>query len=329
MTLSQPITNGYILIDKPSGPTSMAMVRLVKRALEISQVGHLGTLDPFASGLLPILVGGATRLSDHVMDGKKAYTFSVQLGRETDTLDVQGKVISEQPVPSLSMKAVEQVLHSFLGKIEQVPPLYSAIKMDGVALYDHMRRKGSLPRDIQTKVRCVDVYTIKLLDMRPIESGLILDIFVECGKGTYVRSLARDIAKSLGTCGFCLTLRREFVEPWNVTEALSPQGLEGKDLANAICSNMRPAETLVMNYPVIRVLGDVAEKALTVGNGFALLPNELVWLRDLQNSRLKSECCVAFVSCASGLQFLSEVRLDGNNYWIQPRKKISEQMTSL
>jgi tRNA pseudouridine55 synthase len=296
------------------------MVRIVKRALGISQVGHLGTLDPFASGLLPILVGGATRLSDSVMDGKKAYSFSVQLGVETDTLDLLGKVVCEAAIPDDFVEKLPLVVDSFLGRIDQVPPVYSAIKMDGKSLYDHMRSHGALPRDIESKVRQVDIFELTLLGVRRSDSGVFADFRVLCGKGTYVRSLARDIAKALGTCGHCSALRREYVEPWNVSEALAVEALEGEALAKAVRSFLRPAFELVPDYPVAEVSGMVAEKALLVGNGFVAEPGHISWVRTKGNSL--SEVFWGFVQNSAGVAFLAEFSSTSRGYSIQPRKKL-------
>ncbi len=280
----------------------------------------MGTLDPFASGLLPILVGGATRLNDSVMDGKKAYSFSVQLGVETDTLDPLGKVLCEAEIPADFGERLSTVLTSFVGCIEQVPPVYSAIKMDGKSLYEHMRSQGSLPRDIESKLRCVDIFELRLLGIRSTNVGVFLDLWVLCGKGTYIRSLARDIAKALGTCGHCSALRREFVEPWKVSEALAVGNFEGEALAQAVRCALKPAYELVPAYPVADVRGDVALKALQVGNGFWVDLCNLSWLRG--RSEALTGVFWGFVQSEAGPAFLAEFSATPNGYTIQPRKKL-------
>lgn len=141
------------MIDKPAGVTSHAVVSFVRKALGISRVGHLGTLDPFASGLLPILVGGFTRMSDELMEGDKGYLFTIQFGSETDTLDPQGTVIASSPLAeTLSLVQIEGALEKLRGKIFQTPPAYSALKHKGRPLYEYMRTQGKLDFDIVEKI---------------------------------------------------------------------------------------------------------------------------------------------------------------------------------
>lgn len=213
-------SRGVLLVDKPCGPTSHDIVRTVRRVLGIKQVGHLGTLDPFASGLLPVLVGGATRLSSVLMDGNKGYEFDLTLGQETDTLDLVGQVIDSKPVPEDFGLRLLEVLPKFCGVIEQIPPVYSALKMDGLALYEHMRSKGRLPRDIESKKRSVNIHSIEMLKVIDTPEGKRASFRVVCGKGTYIRSLARDLAQAIGTVGHCGALRRTLVGSWVVTEGI-------------------------------------------------------------------------------------------------------------
>ena len=157
--------NGLILIDKGPNFTSHNIVAYIRKLFKNEyetevKVGHLGTLDPFATGLLPVLVGGVTRLSDEMMDGKKQYLFSIKLGTETDTLDNTGLVVKEMPVPENYVQLLEKKLNGFKGKIEQVPPVYSALKMNGRPLYEYMRSEGKLPAEIETKKRSVFFETL-------------------------------------------------------------------------------------------------------------------------------------------------------------------------
>lgn len=216
---TKPNLCGMILVDKPVGMTSHQIVSYFRKNLPVEKVGHLGTLDPFASGLLPILLGGATRLSDEILGSKKQYLFTIQLGTETDTLDIQGKPIATAPVPSDFYDRIVSALPGFHGQIEQVPPVYSALKMNGQPLYAYMRGVGQLPLDIETKKRMIEIHSIDIVSFHQEASEITLRVL--CGKGTYVRSLSRDIAKKIGTLGFCKQLRREFLDPhWHVDDAV-------------------------------------------------------------------------------------------------------------
>jgi tRNA U55 pseudouridine synthase TruB len=177
-----------------------------------------------------------------------------------------------------------------------------------------------LPRDIESKVRQVDIFELTLLGVRQSDSGVFLDLRVLCGKGTYVRSLARDIAKALGTCGHCSALRREYVEPWHVDEALAVAALEGEALAIALRRVLKPAFDLVPDYPVVEVSGVGAEKSLLVGNGFVVEPCNMSWLRG--SDELSSAAFWGFVQNSAGLAFLTEFSRVPQGYSLQPRKKL-------
>lgn len=209
-----------LLIDKPEGVTSHAVVAMARRLLGIKRIGHLGTLDPFASGLLPLLVGGMTRLSDVLMGTHKRYVFQVQLGVQTDTLDPAGQVVATAPLTNgLSAATCERALSAFRGTIKQVPPAYSALKYAGRPLYEYMRTQGHLDFDLASKAR--DVVVHELRDRTPeadYAKGL-LTLEALCSKGTYIRCLARDIALQLGTVGHCVALRRLETGNFSVADA--------------------------------------------------------------------------------------------------------------
>lgn len=266
-----------LLIDKPEGPTSHAVVALVKRTLKADKVGHLGTLDPFASGLLPIMTGNTARLSDYAMDGKKGYVFTIGFGRETDTLDPTGRVVREADLPTQqAIASLSSVLQAFRGTIEQVPPAYSALKMNGMPLYEYMRATGKLPADIETKRRSVVIHSLDLLEAS-VEKAVLR---VVCAKGTYIRSLARDIAVALNTAGTCTQLRRELVEPWHVKEALTLMtDASGKLLpveAAVLAERLQPAWTVVPQMPRARI-DEEYEARLQSGNTLTLTPEILQW----------------------------------------------------
>jgi tRNA pseudouridine55 synthase len=192
--------DGILVVDKPAGLTSAAVVRDVKRRLGGAKVGHLGTLDPFATGVLPLAIGEGAKLVPFLNQDEKAYIGRVALGRATNTLDSTGQTTEERPVPALTAEAIEAVAARFRGEIDQVPPMFSALKRGGQRLYDLARRGIELelpPRRVH----------IRSLEIRAV-SPETLDVSMRCSKGTYVRSLARDVAAALGTVGHLSVLRR-------------------------------------------------------------------------------------------------------------------------
>ncbi len=308
---------GFFLVDKGPGLTSHSVVSKVSKVFRGTKVGHLGTLDPFATGLLPILVGGATRLSDEVMDGKKGYLFDIHLGIETDTLDPSGQTIKVADVPADFAVRAMDALNQFRGKIEQIPPVYSALKMNGRPLYEHMRATGKLPFDIIEKKREVTLHELDLVAAEERDGVSTLTIRACCSKGTYVRSLARDLALAIGTVGHCSRLRREFVEPWSVQNAF----FVGKDTVltqEELLLKLQPVESLIPEVPCALVPLEF-QKAFQAGNIFDAplvhFPQAMDWLR--------GEAKVMFTSQES--KFLCDVSSlvqDENLMRVHPRKKI-------
>lgn len=215
---------GAFLVDKPKGSSSFYIVRKVRKALGIKKVGHAGTLDPFATGLLVICAGRpATKLISQIMEGEKEYLATVRLGIETTTQDPEGEVTSVKSVPALSAITVEECLEKFRGAIEQVPPIYSALKHKGKPLY-HYARKGIA---IEKPPRSIHIFTLERTDegQELNDESPYLTIKVVCSKGTYIRTLGADIGKALG-CGAYLTdLRRTRSGQFHVRDSVA-----GKDL---------------------------------------------------------------------------------------------------
>jgi tRNA pseudouridine55 synthase len=212
---------GKILaINKPENWTSFDVVNKVRRLTQIKKVGHAGTLDPFATGVLLICLGPATKQSSALMNLPKEYVAEIALGSETDTLDLTGQVVSESPVPSLAKHQIHTVLQTFTGTIEQEIPAYSAAKFRGKRLYK-MARKGQEVPQLSKKV---DIYHIDLLDL----GELFLKIRVSCGRGTYIRTLARDIARSLNTAGHLKTLIRTRVGNYKLEDCLTIEELQAQ-----------------------------------------------------------------------------------------------------
>lgn len=192
--------NGVIVLDKPEGITSRAAVNAVNRLLKIKKSGHTGTLDPFATGVLPICLNDATKIIPFMNSGYKKYEALIRLGVRTDTMDVTGKILSEARAPSIDKLALQGVFSKFIGKINQIPPMFSALKKGGVRLYDYAR-KGV---EVERAPRSVTIKEIELLDLNPP----FIRIMVKCSRGTYVRVLASDIADELGCGGHLAELRR-------------------------------------------------------------------------------------------------------------------------
>jgi tRNA pseudouridine55 synthase len=204
--------DGIFLVDKPSGPTSFDVVRKVRRVAGERKVGHTGTLDPLASGLIVCCLGQGTKLVPYLMDSAKRYLAGVSLGEETDTDDSLGDVISREPVPNMNKEMIDTTLANFVGLVNQVPPKFSALKRGGEPLY----RKARRGEDVQVAAREVEILCLDLVGSS--DSSLELDI--RCGKGTYVRALARDIGRALGTRGHLSKLRRVETAGFFVEDAL-------------------------------------------------------------------------------------------------------------
>jgi len=316
--------NGLVLVDKCEGPTSHAIVSALKRALSPERIGHLGTLDPFASGLLPIMLGGATRLADEAMEGRKGYLFTVAFGSETDTLDPSGNVVREADFAHVTREAVEEALHGFRGDISQVPPAYSALKVDGRPLYEYMRAEGKLPVDIESKRRNVCIESFNCVDFSVGEDGRPRALLrVRCGKGTYVRCLARDLALCLGSAGTCVTLRRERVEPWSVDDARVFRFVDRMTVEpEAVLECLQPPESLAPHLSEMSLPADPFEKKLLSGNSFALDRAGITWgLRSPLGSPRPSTPAKGLVRSGQTL-FLADFAEVGDTVKVQPRKML-------
>jgi len=198
--------NGILLLDKPLGVSSNQALQRVRRLLGADKAGHIGSLDPLASGMLPICLGEATKIAGDILAGRKRYEFTVKLGERTATGDVEGPVVETAGVPSLPRGEIEAVLARFTGPQSQVPPMYSAIKQDGQPLYKLARAGREVPR----AARAIEIFELRLAALE----GCSVAFETFCSKGTYIRVLAEDLARALGTCGHVTRLRRAYVEPF-------------------------------------------------------------------------------------------------------------------
>jgi tRNA pseudouridine55 synthase len=239
---------GIILLDKPQGLTSNGALQRVRKAFGASSAGHVGTLDPMATGMLPICLDEATKVIAEIEAGSKAYEFTVQLGARTDTGDAEGQVVERQPVPLLDAAAIEQVLVRFRGAQTQVPPMYSALKREGRPLYE-LARQGL---EVERAARSIDILRLDMLHFGPDT----LQLACECAKGTYIRVLGEDLARALGTCGHLTRLRRTWVMPFREMPMVT---LETALAGAASQENLLPADRALQAIPQARLAdGQVA-----------------------------------------------------------------------
>ena len=246
--------HGWLVIDKPVGIGSTQVVGAVKRALREGgcpkpKVGHGGTLDPLASGVLPIAIGEATKLAGRMLDSDKAYDFTIRFGEETDSLDGEGEVIAISDVRPTS-NAIEAILPRFTGTVEQVPPAFSALKVDGKRAYD-LARAG---RDVALASRTVTIHELRLLNAAAEEATLSARV----SKGTYIRSLARDIAYALDTVGHVTMLRRTRAGPFGLDTAISLDKLADAAKARSLEQHLLPLTAGLDDIPALPVTPDQA-----------------------------------------------------------------------
>ena len=242
--------NGVLVIDKPQGPTSFEVVRRVRSALGLRRAGHTGTLDPMATGVLPVCLGEATKLAGLLTEGDKAYDAVVRLGLVTDTQDVTGTVLETRSVPPLSTELLESALQRFRGTFSQLPPMYSAVKVKGRRLYEHARAGESVERT----PRQVTVHALVLRDFSASECTLS----VRCSKGYFVRSLAEDLGRVLGCGGALKTLRRTASGPFGLDRALPLSQVEALGVAGPagraeLEARIIPMADALPELPAVRV----------------------------------------------------------------------------
>lgn len=252
---------GFLNLYKPSGPTSHDLVMRIRRALRGPRVGHGGTLDPLAEGVLPIGIGRATRLLPFFQEADKAYRAEIVLGTSTTTYDAEGEITAQHPVPPLERHTLEQVLTTFEGTIEQVPPPFSAVRQGGRRLYERARR-GEV---VTLQPRRVQIYRLRLLAWEPPR----LTVEIQCGSGTYVRSLAHDLGERLGCGAYLAALIRLRVGPMTVDEAVSAEQLEALIARGALVEVLLPIDLPVRHWPAV-VLHESAVRALLDGRALEL-----------------------------------------------------------
>lgn len=250
---SRSHTGGILLVDKPEGLSSNAVLSRAKRIVGIRKAGHAGTLDPMASGLLVLCFGQATKVAGFLLDADKRYRAEVQLGVSTDSEDAEGTVIARERVPALDDAALEAVLERFRGPIEQVPPMYSALKHQGRRLYE-LARKGE---QVERKPRSIVIHRLSLIE----RSAERLCLDVHCSKGSYIRSLARDIGAAIGCGAHLSALRRTSSAPFDVGEAVALEALESLSGEQAQALLM-PADQALEHLPAVELDGQLAGRVL-------------------------------------------------------------------
>ncbi len=244
--------DGVLMLDKPVGLSSNTALQKARRALNAQKAGHTGTLDPFASGLLPLCFGEATKFSADLLHADKEYVASIKFGETTTTADVEGEIIETRPV-DFTEEQLHKALESLTGEIDQIPPMYSALKKDGVRLYE-LARQG---QEIEREPRRVTVYELELLSFNKPEAL----VRVKCSKGTYVRVLGEDVGKILG-CGAHLTaLRRTKIADIDISGAVSLQDFEEADIAQRL-DMLDPPDRLLSQLEPIELKEELAVRFL-------------------------------------------------------------------
>jgi tRNA pseudouridine55 synthase len=289
--------HGWLILDKPLGMTSTQAVGKIKWLYQAQKAGHAGTLDPLATGILPIALGEATKTVSFAVDGEKAYRFSVRWGAETTTDDAEGKTIatSEQR-PTIA--AIEALLPHFIGEVSQVPPQFSAIKIDGNRAYD-LAREGE---DVPLEARIVVIESLRVVE-QPDDATTVFE--AECGKGTYVRALARDLGRRLGCHGHVVALRRTRVGPFSEDDAITLSELvsmhEDPTRLGELTGALLPVETALKNLTSLQVSSsDAARLArgqsiilrgrdapVVAGPAFALCKGQLVAMGDIERAEFR------------------------------------------
>ena len=299
--------DGIFNIYKEKGFTSHDVVAIVRRTIYMKKVGHTGTLDPDAEGVLPVCVGKATKLSDVIMDGRKSYRAMLRLGMTTTTEDASGEVLETKEV-DFNEDKIREVVASFIGKLEQVPPMYSAVKVNGKKLYE-LAREG---KEIERKSRTIEVYDIRIRQFLPPDR---VEIDVDCSKGTYIRTLCSDIGKALGCGGHMAELLRTRTGAFSLENAIKLDELKALAEQEKVETVLLTMEEALEDFPVVKVSeksqkflyngGKIQERFLTEKPA-VLTEGEIVVTYDYENN----------------LVGLYEIKKEENNFYIKPYKML-------
>ena len=299
--------DGIFNIYKEKGFTSHDVVAIVRRTIHMKKVGHTGTLDPDAEGVLPVCVGKATKLSDVIMDGRKSYRAMLRLGMTTTTEDASGEVLETKEV-DFNEDKIREVVASFIGRLEQVPPMYSAVKVNGKKLYE-LAREG---KEIERKSRTIEVYDIRIRQFLPPDR---VEIDVDCSKGTYIRTLCSDIGKALGCGGHMAELLRTRTGAFSLENAIKLDELKALAEQEKVETVLLTMEEALEDFPVVKVSeksqkflyngGKIQERFLTEKPA-VLTEGEIVVTYDYENN----------------LVGLYEIKKEENNFYIKPYKML-------
>ena len=269
--------NGVIIVDKQKGKTSFDEIRDIRKTYNIKKVGHAGTLDPMATGVLIILVGETTKLSDYLMNHDKEYIATLKLGKKTDTGDSEGTIIEEKEIPNLCKENVQNVLNTFIGKSKQIPPMYSAIKVNGKKLYE-LAREG---KEIERQERKIEIYSLEIIKLIEENKKIAeIEFKVNCSKGTYIRTLCEDIAEKLGTCGYMKELRRTRVGRFTLND---------KDKFITLEEIMEDKESYSLDDEKLKKIINGVKISTNLKDGFVKLYHnqKFIGLGEVENNKLK------------------------------------------
>lgn len=275
---------GFLNVYKPKGITSHDVVARLRKVLKIKQIGHTGTLDPFAEGVLPIAIGKASRLIEYLNDDK-AYRAVIQLGKSTDTYDLDGKVVNES-YKKVTLEEINSILPNFRGEIEQIPPIYSAIKVNGKKLYEYARNGETA--EIQPRKVVITKLEVEDFDFE----NQTLEIIVECSKGTYIRSIANDLGEALGTYGYLIKLERIKAGDFIVNTAIPLENLDTQD--NVLQNLQNPLNFLHfpcynLNSEELKKVSNGNQISANINNGEIVLADsgKIVGIGESQNGIIK------------------------------------------
>lgn len=289
---------GILVVNKSKDMTSHDVVSILRRKLKIKRIGHTGTLDPIATGVLPICIGNATRISEYIMEQGKSYIASLKFGYSTTTYDSTGDVVDKSDKVSFTDSEILEVIDKYIGNIKQTPPIYSAIKVDGKKLYEYAREGKS----VEIKSRNVDIYDIKLLE----NSGENIKIYVKCSKGTYIRSLIHDIGISLGTFAHMTVLIRTSVGKFDIEDSYDIDSIDNMSI-DEISQALISIEDSLYNLDKINIKEDIKQRLIngqrinvkTLNNNFddlsedtdisVYVQNEFIGIGEINNNILKME----------------------------------------
>ncbi|MDD9893827.1 MAG: tRNA pseudouridine(55) synthase TruB [Gammaproteobacteria bacterium] len=248
--------HGILLLDKPKGMTSNAALQKAKRLFQAQKAGHTGSLDPLATGMLPLCFGEATKVCNFLLDSDKCYTVRLRFGEQTDTADADGEVVQTAGTKAVTERKIRKACKQFLGEIEQVPPMYSALKKDGQRLHE-LARQGI---EVEREARTVYIDEFELLSLEERDGLPEATLRVICSKGTYIRSLGEDLAAELDSLAHVVMLRRDWVDPYEEAELITLEALEklAEDGYDALHTALTTAESALSDLPVVELRADLA-----------------------------------------------------------------------